>query len=406
VNDDGVLDAGDVLVPDSAWLGGVQFVSNHPFVVPVGCDHVFGSPLPAPLHGVRVIATKVTFQGVLQFLFSGGEGATFIADPSQVPAPGLGNGDIIVGNGANHAIIEGTGTNKLSVAIEALPKSSVALWAAGNGTPGSGTCDISVATLRGNPVTGSGKVGILCEDDITIRQTTMLAAGINIQSLSGKIDARSAAPLGGPTLADLCDNPVSNLTGNGNSNSIADAPDFPCQLDLGAQFPGVTTFPTLSALVAFCTPSAIAGVNVFQALNNPLIMISKEDLDLSGVAGGETVVVGKFRVTLAAEDGNIDTSNTNINNSSSPPGGARIDMFADPNSVVRLPADKEDFFGPSGGSIDIESACYESPNPVRVGQDGGGAINLVGTPDGPPCKQNVLPNPPFEGFVPILNLLF
>ena len=36
VNDNGVFDAGDTIVPDAAWIGGVAFVSNHPFVVPVG----------------------------------------------------------------------------------------------------------------------------------------------------------------------------------------------------------------------------------------------------------------------------------------------------------------------------------------------------------------------------------
>ena len=50
--------------------------------------------------------------------------------------------------------------------------------------------------------------------------------------------------------------------------------------------------------------------------------------------------------------------------------------------------DREDFFGPSSASTIIQDACYRSPNPVNVGRDAALAINLVGTPLGPPCKQN------------------
>lgn len=413
VNDNGVFDGGDVLVSDPSWLGGNVFVSNHPFVVPVGCDHEFIVSLPSPLRGVRVIATKVRFFAVLRLLFSGGEGVAFIADPASVPAPGLGDGDIIVGDGATLAKIEAPGTNKLSLTIEAVPKSSVAFWAAGKvGVADSGKCTVSKAELRGFPVTGSGKVGFNCKDDITIRQTTMEAAGINIQSLTGVIDARSAAAVAGPTLADLCDDPVANLVGGagapGNGNFLKDPPDFPCDLNLGVQFPGITHFATVAALNAFCEVSGRGGVNVFKALNNPLIMIAQELLDVSGApgGGGDTILQGRFRVTLVSVVGNIDTSDTQINNEPSPPVGAKIWLFATPTSVNRLPVEHEDFVGPSAGTIDIDSACYASPNPIQVGQDAGGAINLTGVPDPAPCKQNVNPSPPFEDFVGIVSASF
>lgn len=403
VNDNGVFDGGDVAVPDASWLGGNLFLSNHPFVVPVGCDHEFVASLPSPLRGVRVIATKVSFLGVLRLLFSGGEGATFIADPSMVPAPGLGDGDIIVGDGATLAKIEAPGTNKLALSIEALPKSSVALWAAGKAAVAdSGKCTVSTSELRGLPVTGSGKVGFNCKDDITIRQTTIEAAGINIQSLAGKIDARSAAAVAGPTLADLCDDPVNNLVGGagppGNGDLVKNPPDFPCDLNLGVQFPGVTSFANVAALDAFCDVSGVGGVNVFKALNNPLIMISQELLDLSGSAGGggDTIVQGRFRVTLAAVDGNIDTSNTQINNDPDPPNGAKIWLFADPTAVNRLSVEHEDFFGPSAGTTDIDGACYRSPNPVHYGDAG---ASIIGIPDPPPCKQ-------IGNFVPVANGIF
>ncbi len=80
-----------------------------------------------------------------------------------------------------------------------------------------------------------------------------------------------------------------------------------------------------------------------------------------------------------------------------PPGGAKIWLFANPTTVVRLPVDREDFLGPSAGSTDITGACYRSPNPVQVGRDGGGVINLNGTPAIAACLQNP------ADFVPVLN---
>jgi hypothetical protein len=129
-------------------------------------------------------------------------------------------------------------------------------------------------------------------------------------------------------------------------------------------------------------------------------MIAAKDLDVRGAS-----LVGRYRVTLAAEDGNLLTQGAVIDHGQqvnlSVPGGARIWLFADPTAVVRLPVDREDFLGPSAGSTNITGACYKSPNPVRVGQNGVGAINLIGAPAAPPCKQN-------NGvdFLPVLNAIF
>lgn len=383
---------GDVLdtpVPDSGWLSGPSSFPGSTFVVPTGCDHIVTT---APSGGIRVSADRVVFDGRLISTPNGGEGVLFIATNACVVSPG--------------AEIESGGLNKLSTNVagnEAIAKSSVAFKC---GT----TCDITQARLRGNPVLGSGKVGIKCEDDIRICGSTIRAAGINIQSNNGKINASVSGALGGPTIGEKCDDLVANQVNGaappGNGNGIVDAADFPCQVDLGAEFPGLTTFNNQGELTAFCAAAPVCGPNLIEALNNPLIMISKLDLNLSGQLGNENRIEGRFRVTLGAEDGDIDTSDTFINNTSSPPGGAKIWLFANPASVNRLPVDKEDFLGPSSGTTDIASACYESPNPVQVGQDAGGAINLTGVPDPPPCAQNVNPSPPFEDFVGVLNGIF
>jgi hypothetical protein len=81
-----------------------SFVSNHPFVVPVGCHKVL-AVVPQPLRGVVVTATKIAFLGQLESLPAGGRGVVPVADPAAVPAPGLGNGDLNVGNGTDLALI-------------------------------------------------------------------------------------------------------------------------------------------------------------------------------------------------------------------------------------------------------------------------------------------------------------
>jgi hypothetical protein len=400
VNDNGIFDAGDSIVTDAQWIGGVAFATKHPFVVPPGCVLPDLVALPAPLFGVQVTATKITFLGNLNYIPPGGKGVLFIADPAQVPLPaGLGDGSITIGDGvASNVKIEAGGRNGMSLtSIPAVPQKAIGLIAAG-------ACTINSAQLIGNRPIQDTKIGILCNGDITIRQATIRGSKINIQSLTGKIDARSFAAVPGNTLADACDDPALNLVGGGgapgNNNGILDAGDFPCQINFAA-LPPSPVFNNAAALLAFCQdPLLVGGRNIFQAFNDPLIMIAKLDLELRGVDGGETEVLGKYRVTLAAEDGNINTAHTFINHGVPPPGGAKIFLFANPASVVRLPVDREDFFGPSTGTIDITSACYESVNNVQVGQDAGGLLNLIGTPDGPPCKQNP------GGFVPILNASF
>jgi hypothetical protein len=394
VNDNGLFDGGDVIVPDAAWLGGAPFVSNHPFVVPVTCDKVL-AVVPAPSQGVMVTATKITFLAQIDYLPPGGRGIVFIADPAAVPAPALGNGDLIVGNGVNQALIKAGGANVLPINTIAVARKSVALI-------GTGNCTFKLAELRGNLPLQDTRVGVLCTKDITFQNSKVVGSRVNIQSLTGSIFASGTAVPPGFSLVDLCDDPATNLTGNGNNNNISDAPDFPCQINPAGL--GLINFPDQLALAAACadllTPP---GGNLFHAFNDPLIMVAGagagKDLDVRGAS-----IVGRYRVTLGAEDGNLLTQNAVIDHGEqlnlAPPGGARIWLFANPASVVRLPVDREDFFGPSTGTTNITGACYKSPNPVNVGRDGGGLINLIGVPAPPPCLQT----PP--DFVPVLNGIF
>jgi hypothetical protein len=389
VNDNGIFDVGDTLVTDAQWIGGAAFVSNHPFVVPVGCDKTLVGGLPVT-QGVRVTATKITFLGRLDYVPPGGRGVVFIADPLAVPQPGTGNGDLIVGNGVNLAVMRAGGVNTLPASTVAVAQKSVALV-------GTGACRFNAAEIEGVAPIQNTKVGILCNGGIVFRGTTVVGSKVNIQSRSGPIDAGGGGG-GAFSLAALCDSSATNLTGNGNNNGVVDGPDFPCQLNLG----GVVNFADATELVAACQITPV-GNNKFRAFNDPLIMIAGtgagNNLDVQGAS-----IVGRYRVTLAAEDGNLFTQNAIIDNGEqlglTPPGGARIWLFADPTSVVRLPVDREDFLGPSAGSANITGACYQSPNPVQVGQDGGGLVNLIGAPAPAPCLQN----PP--DFVPVLNGIF
>jgi hypothetical protein len=390
VNDNGIFDAGDVVVPDASWLGGSPFVTNHPFVVPVGCDKTLVT-VPLPLQGVRVTATKITYLGRFQSFPPGGRGIVLIADPSAVPAPGAGNGDVIVGNGVDPVLIQAGGFNNLPTTTIAVAQKSVAVV-------GTGACTFRRAELRGNSPIQNTRVGVLCTGELTFESSSVIGARINIQSLQGSINAGGSGSGGGFSIADLCDNAATNLAGNGNDNDLIDAGDYPCTLNLSGF--ATVNFPSALAMAAACQIDPIVGFNTFQAFNDPLIMIAGagagKTLDVRGAS-----IVGRYRVTLAAEDGNVLTQSAIIDHGEQlgliSPGGARIWLFADPASVTRLPVDREDFFGPSAGTTDITNACYRSPNPVNVGQDAGGVINLLGAPAPPPCKQN----PP--DFVPVLN---
>ncbi len=363
----------DTPIDDNQWLNGPVSFPGQTFVVPTGCDH---TKTTAPAGGISVTAQRIVFDGQLRSTPSGGEGVLFTATDACVVSPG--------------AFIESGGINKLSPAVpgnEAIAKSSIAFKC---GT----TCDIE-GTLQNVPsiLFASGKVGIQCGDEVKLCGARIDAAGVNIQSLNGEINAPVGGTAGPAGIA--CDDSVQNLVNGaappGDGDGTLTAADFPCQIQFNNQ----------DDITAFCAPVEACGPTVIKARNNPLIMISKLDMDLSGNSNhtADNVFLGHFRVTLAAENGNVDTSDTLIDNTVdgvAPPGGAKIWVFADPTSINRLPVDKEDFLGPSSGTTDIDSACYTSPNPVQHG-DGGAPI--VGTPDAPPCKQ-------IGDFVPVVNGIF
>ena len=394
VNDNGLFDAGtDNVILDTQWLNGVAFVTNHPFVLPAGCS-IDLVVLKNPLQGVMVTATKITWLGAFTSPHPGGRGIVLIADPSKVPAPGLGNGDLTIGDGVVSGVkIEAGGFNGLPATEIAVYRKSVALV-------GTGDCSIKKAEIIGNRPIQDTRVGIRCTGDLTIRESLVKGSRVNIQSLTGKIDARSFAPVVDNNLAQACDDPALNTLAGGNNNGVLDAGDFPCQINLAAlgQSP---VFTNAAALAAFCLDPTLGGVNRFQAFNDPLIMIAKTDLDLHGVAGGETEVLGRYRNVLVAEDGNVNVAHTNVNHGPAPvPGGAKIFVFSNPTSVVRLPVDFEDIFGPSSGTTNQDSTCYMSANKVQMGRDAGGNLNVSGTVDPAPCKQ--FP----ADFNPILNATF
>lgn len=340
VNDNGVFDGGDIPVADSQWIG-ADFTTTFPFVVPAGCPAV--NMLAIGSH-VQVTATKITFLGELHFLKGAGDG--FVLRALKPGAGGVGDGSITIGNGVAQAITESGGQSSLfPVTTPAVYLRSIALYAEGK-------CTLNNATLRGFVPTGSTDIGIFCQDDIKIRTSTIVGDVVNIQSL-GKIDARSSAAFAAAlSVGDICD--AKSATPNG----VLDPSDFPCVLDpADVPFLGLPrTFNNLAELNAFCGVSPLGGANVFQAFNDPLIMIAGGDLDVGSGAGGSTILFGKTGVRLSSENGNVNTSLAFI--STGDAGGAGIYVFAHPKTVVRLPDDHEDFTGPSTGSVNIAGACY------------------------------------------------
>ncbi len=376
-NDNGIFDAGDTIVPAATWIGN-PFTSTVPFVVPVGCEHIL-NVIPAPFPGVRVIAPKITFNGVLEILKAGGRGITFWADPAV--SGGVGDGSINIGDGATLARIEGGGVNLIFTdTIPAVFQRSLTFLAAG-------PCTINKASLRGFVPTGSTEIGMNCNGDIIFRASTVIGSRVNIQSITGSIDARSFTALPVANLGNFCDDPVTNLTANGNNNGLLDAGDFPCQLDFNAIGPGigVKNFADAAALQAFCGATEAGGANLFAAFNDPLIFIAEKLLDLRGGPGGaDTILTGRYRVTMASVTDDVLTQNTQVNaGAGTPPGGHRITVAAHPTSVNRLLNDREDFFGPATGTLNIDGACYLSPNKVLVLN----GMTVAGTPDPAPCKQ-------------------
>lgn len=349
--DDACGNPADIVVNDSDWLKGPLSGAggNFPgktFVVPAGCSIILDT---APKGGVVINAQRVVFRGEFRSTPTGGEGLQLNA--SQ---------DIVVEQASAPAArphLESGGANKLATTLAnaAIAKSSVALKAGGS-------CSISNADLRGNPVTGSGQVGIQCAGTITLSGTSVIAAGIDIQSLTGAING-NASPSPGP--GPQCTS-------------------FPC----------VVPFASTAAIDAFCTPpSPPPGVpNQIQALNNPLVMIAATDLRLDTPSAPGNLIEGRFLINLVAVNGNVQTANATVTNHNSgpPAGGAKIWVFADPTTVARSPVLKEKSTGPSIGTIGIGNACYRSFNVVRYGGV------LSGTPAPPPCE-------PLDHFTPVAS---
>ena len=334
VDGDGKCGPGDIPVDDAEWLGGAAFVDHaRGFVVPETCTHVLSA---APVGGVRVTAARIVFSGSLAITPPGGAGVLFVADQDLVLTPGA-------------SIIAG-GVNTLSVSLAeniAIARSSVGLKA---GT----TCELQGAFLRGNPTSGFGQVGIQCGGDISIAGSEIVAAGIDIQSLRGSIDA-STSKLGPATSLHRCDDSRQNP--NGNDNGILDDGDFPCTLTLPG---GLAT--GRDAVNAFCAPPTS-----LRALNNPLIAIAAGDVNLA-VPGVGTEVESRYRVTIIAENGDVNLRNATLTNAIAPavaPGGAIITISANPASVNRLPVFRETAAGPFAGSIDVTDACFQTPNAVQ-----------------------------------------
>lgn len=392
MNDNGVFDSGtDIIVNDAQWIG-TPLVSNDPFVVPAGCNFLLSSA-PGPSLGIRVIAPKITIIGSVQILTSGGRGIVLIADPAKVPAPGLGDGSITIGSnkpGSLTKVFAGgvdTFIHANFPTAPAIDGRSIAIWAATE-------CTFNNADVEGTVPTGSTEIGILCGNDAVFRGTTVRGSRVNIQSLTGVIDARSFAPLVAGNLGDFCDDPIKNTQGGagapGNGDGVSNAGDFPCTLDFNALAGvlGVKTFPDQNALLAFCGATGVGGPNTFQAVNDPLIMIAQKDLDLRGApgGGGDTVLQAHTRITLGSVTGNVLASNTQINTiipGGTPANGAFIEIGATPTTVNRLPVDREDLIGPATGTLTIGDACLFSVPAVKVLN----GMAVTGTPDPAPCKQ-------------------
>lgn len=278
------------------------------------------------------------------------------------------------------SIISG-GANKLSTSLAA----NIAIAKASVGLKAGTTCTLLGTFLQGNPTTGSGQVGIQCQGDIEIHGSQIIAAGVDIQSLAGQIDASGAGPGGGTQLEGLaCDDPSQNP--NGNGNGVLDAGDFSCIIN----FPSSLSIG-LKAISDFCSPP-----NVIQALNNPLVMISQANLNVSGAE-----LLGNFSILLIAENGNVDASGSTISNGPSPPGGATISIFADPAVVNRLPVLKETATGLFAGQIDVQGACITSPNPVNFG---GPVVGLLEPPGCFSGTGTVIPNAGLQCDDPVQNL--
>jgi hypothetical protein len=310
LNNDGLFNGADVVVPDNVWLNGVPFATTDPFVVPAGCNYLFTSGI-VTTNGVRVSAPKITFNGVLHLAKPGGQGIRMVATG---PEGFISDGGSLKSGGVN---AEFAPNKKRSVMVVAE----------------TGPCVFTNALLEGIIPTGSTNVGVRCQGDVIIRGSKLMGALVNVRSVAGKIEVAT-----GPI--DVC---------------------------------GVVTFP----------PSLI------QSSNDPVILIAFGALVLD-----DAEVSGRYRVLGVSQTANISTKNSLVHNGASAPNGGHIAMFPHPTSVNFAIVDFEDVFGPSAATLDITSACYQSPNPPRVGQ----GASLLGVPDAP-CDQA-------SDFVFVLNAIY
>ena len=185
-----------------------------------------------------------------------------------------------------------------------------------------GPCTFINASLEGvSPAQGTN-VGVKCQQDVVLRGSKFIGALVNVRSVAGKIDA-STAPI------DICGQ-----------------------------------VPPAASLIA--------------SLNDPVILIA-----FLGLSVDNSEVIGKYRILAVSQTSDISTVNSLMHNGTTPPGGAHIAMFPHPTSVNFAQVDFEDVSGPSSGELDIDKACYESPQLVRVGQ----GATVTGTPDPAPCAQ-------------------
>jgi hypothetical protein len=386
VNDDGAFEPGDIVVLTHDWIG-KTITLRHPFVVPVGCDHAY----VASIGRTHVKATKIVFEGKLEVFVRSSSPIVLEANPDAIAGAGLGDGSVTITGKLHSGGQSGQALFPDHVAgNEALHNRAITIVARGRTFPAApGTCVFSRADVSVEYPGGSNDIGVHCNGDMVIRRSAFTAARINMQSLNGTIDARSTGASAFVTLGESCDDPARNkVPGKGNDNGLVDAADFPCILDLGGLYPGTTTFASKDALHMFC--DIPAGPNAFTAFNDPLIMIAGQTLDLRGHVApggsGDTLLAGKYRVTLAAVGGDVLLQNTQINHGPVPyPGGAVITLASRPATANRLDNDAEDFYGPfTGGVYDVTSACLKSGQKVRYGDL---AAALVGAPDAAPCKQ-------------------
>ena len=164
LNDNGVFDAGDVQVLDSQWLAGAPFTTTEPFVVPTGCNFLFSSGF-ITIHGVKVTAPKITFNGVLHIAKAGGKGIRMIATG---PDGFTSVGGVLKSGGVDG---EFAPNKKRSVMIVAQ----------------TGGCSFKDATLEGVSPTAGTNVGVLCDGDVLFSNTKVVGALVSVRSINARI---------------------------------------------------------------------------------------------------------------------------------------------------------------------------------------------------------------------------